>query len=114
MLASYCRGMFASTFATLLWTTPVSADTFEPLKFMQDASVISAIATAVSQLSSCEENLVFSQAKKKDEDGNTVVVTVTCNKFPDEQGKIGHASVHVEMELDQDGNVGAPLGFSYE
>jgi len=103
-----------SILATVFLMTSASADTFKPLRFMQDASVVSAIAIAVDQLSSCEENLVFSETKKNEKDNDIITVIVTCNKFPDDEGKLERSSVRVELELNQDGSVGDPLGFSYD
>ncbi len=107
-------GIVASGFAAVLWMTPAKADTFEPMKYLQDAAAVSAIASSVSQLSGCEEDLAFSEEKKKDEDGEIVTVIVTCNKFPDDDGKLARSTVRVEFELDEDGGVGAPVGFAYD
>ena len=111
---NYSLRIIASGFAVVFWMTPASADTFKPLMFLQDASVVAVIEAAVAQLSSCEEDLVFSEEKKKDEDGDIITVIVTCNKFPDDEGKLGRSTVRVELELNEDGSVGAPLGFSYD
>ncbi len=104
------------SFTTLIWISPAAADTFKPLKYLQDASVVSAIATAVSQLSTCEEDLVFSEQKKKDEggEGEIMVITVDCSKLPNEQGKMERSVVRVELEINEDGSIGAPVGFLYE
>lgn len=111
---NYSLRIIASSFAAVFLMTPASADTFKPLKFLQDASVVSAIATAVAQLSNCEEKLAFSEEKKKDKDGDIITVIVTCNKFPDDAGKLGRSTVRVEMETNQDGSVGVPVGFYYD
>ena len=114
MLAMKCSlRIIASGFAAVFWMTPASADTFKPLNFLQDASVVAAIASAVSQLDGCEENLVFSE-EKKGKEGDVITVDVTCNRFPDDEGKLGRATVRIDFELDQDGSVGAPLDFSYD
>jgi len=108
---NYSLRIIASSFAAVFWMTPASADTFKPLRFLQDASVVAAIATAVAQLNSCEEDLVFSEEKKKEDDGEIITVIVACNKFPDDDGKLGRSTVRVDFELNT--TVGAPLGFSY-
>ena len=104
----------AAIFAAVIWTGPASADSFKPMKFLQDASAIAAIASAVAQLEGCEDDLVFSEQKKKGEDGRVITVAITCNRLPGDNGKLGRATARVEMELDQDGSIGSPLGFSYD
>lgn len=117
MFSKNCSvSIIGSSFMALSWITPVSADTFKPMKFLQDASVVTALATAVSQLSACEEDLRFSEKRKKEEggDGDIITVTVVCRKFPDDNGKLVKSIVRVELELNKDGSVGSPLSFSYD
>jgi len=106
--------IFAASLAAVFLTSPASAENFKPMKFLQNASTISAIASAVSQLDGCEEDLGFSEKRMKGNDGNIIVVTVICNKYPDDNGKLVRSFVRVEMELDEDGSIGAPIGFSYD
>lgn len=106
--------IFVLSFIAVFYIRPASAEAFEPMKYLQDASVITAVATAVSQLSSCEENLSFSEETKKEGDEATVSVTLACNKFPDAEGELGRSIVRVEFELNEDSSVGVPLGFYYE
>ena len=105
---------FAAFLTAVFITSSASADNFKPMKFLQHASAIAAIASAVSQLDTCEGDLGFSEKRIKSNDGNNIVVTVSCNKFPDDNGKLVRSVVRVEMELDEDGGIGAPLGYYYE
>jgi len=104
--------IITAVFSLLIWMVPANAESFNPMRFLQDASVVSAIATAVAQLESCEENLLFSE-EKSDKDGD-ITVTVACNKFPNDEGKLGRSTVRIEFELNKNGSVGAPLEFSYD
>ena len=106
--------MIASGLALAFWMTPASAETFEPLKFLQSGSVAAAIATAVAELDDCEEDLIFSQEKKKGDNGDTITVTVDCKKYPGDDDKFISSAIKIEFELNQDGSVGVPYGFSYE
>lgn len=106
--------IIAIALVAALYSAPASADTFKPFKYLQDASVISALASAVSQLEGCEGKILFSETKKKSNDGAIMDVGVTCNKFPDDNGKLGRSAVHVELELNRDGSIGSPVGFSYD
>ena len=110
----FSLGASTATLVVMIGMSPVAAATFKPMKYLQDASVISALATAVSQLTGCEEDLTFSETTKKDDDGDIVTVVVTCRKFPDDNGKLSRANVRIELELNDDGSVGPPLAFGYD
>ncbi|MEM7774366.1 MAG: hypothetical protein AAF732_02065 [Pseudomonadota bacterium] len=101
-------------FASLLFALPASAQAFQPMKYMQDASTAAALVAAISQMSSCEENLTFSEETTKAEDGSVITVTVACAKFPEDDGKTRAATAKVEFELNEDGTVGSPLGYNYD
>ena len=105
--------VLTSGLAIFFCISGASADVFKPMKYLQEASVVSALAGAVSQLDVCEEDLTYSEETKKGQDGNSINVVVTCNKFP-EDGKLVRSSIRIEFELDEDGGVGAPLGFDYD
>lgn len=114
MLASnYRQRIILAGLALAMCAAPTRADAFKPLRFLQDASVITALGTAVAQLGGCEDRLTYSQKVKGDE-GDIVEVTINCNRFPDDNGKLVRAAVSVEFELNEDGSIGAPLEFSYD
>ena len=105
---------FAAGLTAIVLAAPSKAEPFELRMFLQNGPAISAIGLAVSQLSGCQEDLGFSQTKRKDNDGSIITVAVTCRKLLGDDGKTSPASIQIEFELEDDGNVGPPIAFIYD
>ncbi|MEO1280452.1 MAG: hypothetical protein AAFV69_01825 [Pseudomonadota bacterium] len=82
-------------------------------RYAQEPRAIMALAIAIQELNDCDGDLAFSETDVPGGDGTSVLATVSCERFPGENGTMAKATVVIEMGVDAQKAPIGPTSFEY-